>query len=72
MGCKRLYISLSHLNRDEAAVKVRHPYWFDPKGIQKQIPFRNDSKKSKGNSRFPSGMTARKAKATAAADSLRE
>jgi hypothetical protein len=33
---------------------------------QRQIPFGNDSKKSK--SRFPAGMTARKAKA----DSLRE
>jgi hypothetical protein len=36
---------------------------------QKQIPFGNDNKKSKdnGKSRFPSGMTTRKAKATAIA-----
>jgi hypothetical protein len=45
---------------------------------EQQIPFRNDRKKGKGNgkdkSRFPSGMTERKAKATAKtkADSLRE
>jgi hypothetical protein len=51
---------------------------------EKQIPFGNDRKKSKGksNSRFPSGMTERKARArararataraTATADSLRE
>jgi hypothetical protein len=31
---------------------------------QQQIPCGNDSKKSNGNSRFPAGMTARKAKAT--------
>ncbi len=30
----------------------------------KQIPFGNDNKKSKCNSRFPSGMTTRKASAT--------
>ncbi len=45
---------------------------------QQQIPFRNDRKKSKGkcrsNSRFPSGMTERKARANAeaTADSLQE
>jgi hypothetical protein len=32
---------------------------------EQQIPCGNDSKKSKGNSRFPAGMTARKAKAGA-------
>jgi hypothetical protein len=45
-------------------------------GGKQQIPFRNDRKKSKGKSkscgRFPSGMTERKARATAAADSLQE
>jgi hypothetical protein len=42
--------------------------------MQKQIPFGNDSKKSKFKCRsgFPSGMTARKANANANADSLRE
>jgi hypothetical protein len=41
---------------------------------KKQIPFGNDSQKgkSKGRSRFPSGMTAKKAKAKEEADSLRE
>ena len=41
---------------------------------QKQIPCGNDGKKGKGRSRFPAGMTARKAEAkiTAEADSLRE
>jgi hypothetical protein len=33
-----------------------------------QIPYGNDSQKSKCNSRFPAGMTARKASATADAD----
>jgi hypothetical protein len=32
---------------------------------QQQIPFGNDSKKNNSNSRFPSGMTARKTRATA-------
>jgi len=42
----------------------------------KQIPFGNDSKKGKGNSnckdrsRFPSGMTAREAKARAKAKQI--
>jgi len=50
--------------------------------VQKQIPFGNDKQKgkgnykSKGNSRFPLGMTNKKATATtkarAKADSLRE
>jgi hypothetical protein len=46
--------------------------------VRQQIPFGNDSQKSKckcnSDSRFPSGMTARKASAsaTATADSLRE
>jgi hypothetical protein len=41
---------------------------------QQQIPFGDDNKKDKGkdNSRFPSGMTARKTKAKTTADSLRE
>jgi hypothetical protein len=49
---------------------------------KQQIPFRNDGKKGKGNSkgkgysRFPSGMTERKAtttaRAKATADSLQE
>jgi hypothetical protein len=45
---------------------------------QQQIPFGNDRQKNKGNSksrsRFPPGMTDRKARATAkaTADSLRE
>ena len=37
---------------------------------QKQIPFGNDKQKGKYNSRFPSGMTNKEARATA--DSLRE
>jgi hypothetical protein len=46
--------------------------------MEKQIPCGNDRQKSKGNgawrSRFPAGMTDRKAKATehGKADSLRE
>jgi len=35
--------------------------------VQQQIPFRNDRKKGKCNSRFPSGMTERKASAKASA-----
>jgi hypothetical protein len=41
---------------------------------QQQIPFGNDKQKGNSNdkSRFPSGMTNKKAAATATADSLRE
>jgi hypothetical protein len=35
--------------------------WKQEKQRQRQIPCGNDNKKSKGNSRFPAGMTTRRA-----------
>jgi hypothetical protein len=36
--------------------------------MQKQIPFGNERKNEKGRSRFPSGMTERRATATGKSD----
>jgi hypothetical protein len=51
--------------RRSCGAGIRAIWWDIVAAVKQQIPFGNDSKKSNGKSRFPSGMTARTARATA-------